>query len=35
MHIKTDALGYIISDVLSSLAFGTSLNRIITKTNLG
>ena len=33
--IKTDALGYVISDVLSQLASGTSLDWVITKTNLG
>ena len=33
--IKTDALGYTIGEVLSQLAFGTSSNEVVTKTNLG
>ena len=33
--IETDALGYAIGGVLSQLAFGTSPNRVVTKTDLG
>ena len=32
--IKTDALGYVIGGMLSQLAFGTRLDKIITKTDL-
>ena len=33
--IETDALGYIIGNVLSKLAFETSSNGVVTKTDLG
>ena len=33
--IETDASGYAIGDVLSQLASGTSLDGVVTKTNLG
>ena len=33
--MKTDAFGYTIGDVLCLLAFGTRLNGVIFKTNLG
>ena len=34
IRIETDALGYAISIVLSQLAFGTSSDRVVTKTDL-
>ena len=33
--IKTNALGYTINNMLSQLIFGTSLNIVITKTDMG
>ena len=35
IRIETDALGYAINDVLSQLASRTSLNGVVTKTDLG